>query len=378
MIVHVISVSGGKDSAATLLIALERFGRHRVIPIFCDTGNEHEEVYAYLDYLEEALAIKIVRLRASFDAEIDAKRMYVARDQRTRREYDTAPVFDAAGNPVPKRDARGNIVMRKVRRNGQEVIEPAQKTRKVGGGRRVRWTNKAKRRAMAAMRPTGSPFLDLCIWKGRFPSRMTQFCTEELKRNMAVAFQLDLADSGKTVVSWQGVRRDESLNRRNAKLFERIGPGMYVYRPIVDWTASQVFEFCGSRNLRPNPLYLQGMGRVGCMPCINANKEEVRQIAARFPEHIERIAEWERIVGDCSKRGFSTLMADAHDAKDRRKIFADLNIWARVEWSRTSRGGRQFDMLADLIEPTACASAYGLCDQWQAPVEQQERGAAYA
>jgi len=33
-----------------------------------------------------------------------------------------------------------------------------------------------------------------------------------------------------------------------------------------------------------------------------------------------------------------------------------------VEWARTSRGGRQFDMLADLIEPTACASAYGLCE----------------
>lgn len=280
------------------------------------------------------------------------------------------------GKLGPKRDGRGNIIMRKVRRNGQEVIEPVQKTRKVGGGRRVRWTNKAKRRAMAAMRPTGNPFLDLCIWKGRFPSRMAQFCTEELKRNMAVAFQLDLADSGKTVVSWQGVRRDESLNRRNAKMFERIGPGMYAYRPIVEWTAAQVFEFCGSRNLHPNPLYLQGMGRVGCMPCINANKEELRQISVRFPEHIERIAEWERIVGDCSKRGFSTLMADAHEAKDRRQIFADLNIWARVEWSRTSRGGRQLDMLADLIEPTACASAYGLCEQWQAPQQQEEARAA--
>ena len=30
---HVVSVSGGKDSTATLLIALERFGRERVTPI---------------------------------------------------------------------------------------------------------------------------------------------------------------------------------------------------------------------------------------------------------------------------------------------------------------------------------------------------------
>jgi len=367
MIVHVVSVSGGKDSAATLLLALERFGGHRVIPIFCDTGNEHDAVYAYLNYLENALGVEIVRLRASFGAEIAAKRMYIARDRRTRREYDTAPVFDTAGNPVPKRDGRGNVIMRSVRRNGQTLTEPVQKTRKVGTGRCVRWTNKAKRRALNALVPTGNAFLDLCLWKGRFPSRMAQFCTQELKRDIAVAFQLELVDSGKTVVSWQGVRRDESQARRNAKRFERIGPRMYIYRPIVDWTAAQVFAFCSARGIRPNPLYLQGMGRVGCMPCINAGKEELRQIAARFPEHIARIAEWENLVSRAAKRGHSTFFhkTDAKSKSTDAAIFARHNVWQAVQWARTSRGGRQFDMLADLIEPTACASAYGLCEQWQ-------------
>ena len=39
-------------------------------------------------------------------------------------------------------------------------------------GRKLRWSNKAKRRALAVMYPSGNPFLDLCMWKGRFPSRM--------------------------------------------------------------------------------------------------------------------------------------------------------------------------------------------------------------
>lgn len=363
-IVHVVSVSGGKDSLATLLIALDRFGKNRVILIFCDTGNEHEEVYKYLAYLEQALDITILHLKADFTEQIAGKRRFIANDHRTHREYDTAPVFDADGNPVPKRDGRGHIVVHTVHRDGVMVEEPVQKTKKVGGGRRVRWTNKAKRRALQVLKPTGNPYLDLCMWKGRFPSRKAQFCTEELKRNMAVAFQLDLVDSGKTVVSWQGVRRDESLARRNVKKFERIAPHMYAFRPVVDWSAMQVFDYCGVRGIQPNPLYLQGMGRVGCMPCINVGKDELRQIAVRFPSHIKRISEWERIVGDCSKRGFSTFMANSHDAKDRRQIFTDLNIFARVEWSRTSRGGRQFNLLADLIEPTACASSYGLCDQY--------------
>jgi 3'-phosphoadenosine 5'-phosphosulfate sulfotransferase (PAPS reductase)/FAD synthetase len=320
---HVISVSGGKDSLATLLIALERCPPGSVVPIFCDTGNEHEDTYAYLQYMEQALGITITRLKADFTAQLAAKRMFIARDVRTGRD----------------------------------------KT-----GRKRRWSNKAKRRALSVMHPSGNPFLDLCMWKGRFPSRKAQFCTEELKRNMAVGFQLELMDAGHRVISWQGVRRDESHNRRNAKKFERVGSNLRIYRPIVEWTAAQVFEYAAARGIAPNPLYLQGMGRVGCMPCINCNKAELRQIAARFPEHPTRIADWERIVGMCCKRGFSTFMADAHPSADRREVFADLNIWARIEWSKTSRGGKQFNLLDEVENDGAggCSSSYGLCEQWDA------------
>ena len=54
------------------------------------------------------------------------------------------------------------------------------------------------------------------------------------------------------------------------------------------------------------------------------------------------------------------FMADAHEAKDRRAIFADLNIWSRIEWSKTTRGGRQFDLLQP--ETEGCKSSYGLCE----------------
>lgn len=355
---HVVSVSGGKDSLATLIIAIARFRQANIIAIFCDTGNEHELTYQYLGYLEAKLGIKIHRLRANFEAELLAKRKFVANDQRTRREYDTRPVFQADGvTPVPKRDGRGNIVLNK---KGQ----PVQKTVKVGGGRRVRWTNKGKRRALSVLKPTGNVFLDLCLWKGRFPSRKAQFCTEELKRNMAVEFQMDLMDQGHTVVSWQGVRRDESFNRKDAKKFERVAPRLYVFRPIVDWTAMQAIRLATLHEILANPLYSMGMGRVGCFPCINAGKDELREMAARFPAHMERISGWEQLVSMAVKRHpFTTFMADAHPAKDRRIVFKDLNIWARIEWSKTTRGGKQYSLLNDQAEPDACASSYGLCEQ---------------
>lgn len=313
---HIISTSGGKDSAVTADIALKRVGPESCRLIFCDTGNEHQAVYDYLEYLENRWGVGIIRLKADFSARVLAKRKFIANDLRVRRD--------------PK-------------------------------GRRLRWTNKAKRRALAVLYPTGNPYLDLCLWKGRFPSRKAQFCTSELKTNIALAYQAEWIDKGYQVVSWQGVRRDESLQRRNAKKIERLAPGLYAFRPLVDWTAEQVFEYHEENGIEPNPLYKLGMTRVGCMPCINVNKGELREIAARFPEEISRVSEWERLVGQASKKSFSSMLCDKDDRQDRRAIFSDLNINARVRWSRTKRGGRQFDLLAFL--PTqSCSSAYGLCE----------------
>lgn len=315
-VIHVVSVSSGKDSDETLRQALARFPRDRVRAVICDTGNEHELVWQHIAYIEQRFGISVDVLRADFTAEILAKRMFIARDQRTRRDKK---------------------------------------------GRRVRWSNKAKRRALNALQPSGNPFLDLCMWKGRFPSRKAQFCTQELKTAMMVQYQQALVEQGHRVISWQGVRRDESLNRRNAKKFERLNPRTYAYRPLVDWTAAQVFASLAAHDVRPNDLYRLGMGRVGCMPCINAQKGELREISARWPEHTVRISDWERLVSDCSKRGASTFMTVAHDAKDLRVIFNDLNIWSRIEWSKTTRGGKQLDLLGN-DEPEVCKSSYGLCE----------------
>lgn len=367
-VIHVVSASSGKDSDETLRQALARVPKERVRVVICDTGNEHEMVWEHVRYLEQRFGIEVVVLRADFAAEIAAKRMFIARDQRAARQYRRVLKTDRDGRPVWKRDRDGQIITRPVFErddDGNEIgepvaFEPVQATG-FDGGRRVRWSNKAKRRALAVLHPTGNPFLDLCLWKGRFPSRKAQFCTQELKTALLVEYQQALVEQGHRVVSWQGVRRDESENRRDAKQFERLQPRTYAWRPLVDWSAPMVFASLAAHGVVPNDLYRCGMTRVGCMPCINVRKGELREIAARWPGEVDRIAEWERLVGDASKRGYSTFMTDANPAPDRRDIFADLNIRARVQWAKTTRGGRQYDLLHD-EEPKACASAYGLCE----------------
>lgn len=304
-VIHVISVSGGKDSGATALLALDNHPRKSLRFVFADTGNEHQAVYEHLEYMEQALDIHIIRLRQDFSRQFAAKRMFIARDRRRRG---------------------------------------------------LRWTNKAKRRALEVLYPTGNPYLDLCLWKGRFPSRRAQFCTQFLKTEPMNRYQHSLVDEGYTVVSWQGVRRDESHSRRDVLAIEELGPDMWAYRPIADWTAEDVFTLHRKHGLEPNPLYRQGMNRVGCMPCINASKSEIREIAKRFPEHVERIAEWERMVVQTSKRQAATFFPNL----DRDPIDKP-DIHAVVEWAHTSRGGRQHDWILD--EPAqACASSYGLCE----------------
>jgi len=314
---HVVSVSGGKDSTATLLLALRRVPMESLRAIFCDTGNEIDVTYRYLDDLEAHLGIRIERLKADFTREIAAKRRFIARDQRTGRDKKT--------------------------------------------GRKLRWTNKAKRRALAVLHPTGNPYLDLCLWKGRFPSRMAQFCTEELKRNIAVAYQLELVDQGFSVVSWQGVRRDESIKRRTAKRIERIGPSMYAFRPIVDWTAQETVDFVRAQGCPLNPLYTQGQNRVGCV-CINSNKAALAAIALRQPQEIERIARWEYLVSQASKHGFTTFFHGAGDEqRDLRRVFADRSIHAKVVWATKKKGAMDLFDDGELNVP-ACASSYGLCE----------------
>lgn len=319
---HLVSVSGGKDSTATYLLAIESGRPFRAV--FADTGNEHEATYEYVATLHENTGgPKVEWVRADFSDRINAKRQFIADDQRNGRNYGKpgAPSY----------------------------------------GRRIRWTNAAKRRALALLRPTGNPYLDLCMWKGRFPSRRGQFCTSELKE-IPITTQIvgPMLRAG-PVLQWLGIRADESARRAKQPRYNRHESGSYVWRPIFGWTVDDVWKMHSRHGILPNPLYAQGMGRVGCMPCINCRKGELRAIADQFPDHIDRIREWEAIVATASKRGASTFFAAVTDPMDsQRDGYAGIDTI--VEWSRTQRGGRQRDIFFQAQAGGGCTSDLGLCE----------------
>jgi len=313
---NLVSVSGGKDSTATLLLALER-NVENIHCVFADTGNEHDLTYAYLDYLESKLGVKIQRVKPDFSAQLERKR---------------------------------TSTMEKWRRDGvsEATIE----------------------RAVTVLQPSGNPFLDMCMWKGRFPSSKARFCTEELKVNPITDIAVwPLLREYDTIESWQGIRWDESGARANYVEREGIEPDagrVFAYRPILSWSANQVFEFHKKHSVEWNPLYEKGMGRVGCMPCINARKDELSAIASQFPEVIERLREWEYLVSQASKLGSTTFFCATNDPTvnaDDVISHETHGIDRMVDWSNTSRGGRQKELIAsDAEEGGSCSSIYGLCE----------------
>jgi len=198
----IVSVSGGKDSTALLLNALESFPKENITPVFCDTQWEPDEVYYYLEYLESKLDVEIIRI-----------------------------------------ETEGMVGL-------------------------------SKRKRM-------------------MPNRVMRFCTENLKiRPFQKWLYENYASKGIEFIVFQGIRREESAARANTPIYKNIDslvrPKFKILSlyPIVDWTKDEVFDYIKEKGLRPNPLYERGYTRVGCMPCIFANKWELSNMEEKYKNRL--------------------------------------------------------------------------------------------
>ena len=281
----------------------------------------------YLEYLEQKLG-PVKRVKADFTRQIEGKRKFIA--------------------------TRWPVTL--VEECGMSPDEAAERVAQ----------------ALEILHPTGIPFLDLCMLKGRFPSTKARFCSTELKHHPVRDWVvLPALEEFEEVILWQGVRAQESQARANLPEWEEDAddtPGLHVYRPILKWQHEDVFAIAKRHGIKPNPLYLQGCSRVGCMPCIHARKSELAEIFSRWPEEIKRVAEWERLVAACSRRGNSTFFPTTHDPRRAEKrielITVDAyGIESYRDWAMTTHGGAQFDLLAESNDKTVCSSVYaGVCE----------------
>lgn len=197
-----------------------------------------------------------------------------------------------------------------------------------------------------------------------FPGRLQRWCTSELKIDPIRKWMADSVSDDPVMTL--GIRADES--ERRSKLGELSddteGWGCYVWRPLLRWTVDDVIRTIRSAGLDVNPLYRMGLDRVGCFPCIFASKAELQTMAQVWPERVDQIEALEqrftalRVERNAVKPGrYSHPQATFFQS--RRADMQPQGICELVDWSYTSRGGRQFDMFPGARG--GCLS-WGVCD----------------
>lgn len=199
-------------------------------------------------------------------------------------------------------------------------------------------------------------FPTMAAIKGRFPSRVAQFCTEYLKlipqrRWIVDSFGHDGIYAGESYCRYVGVRRDESAARRST-VFHRWDDWFDcdLFAPVFDWTKKMCFDYVIAHGEKFNSLYTLGFDRVGCAPCVNSSKDDIVNWSERAPEMIDKVEKWETRTG---RTFFHAIRIPGRTGA--------IGVRDVVAWARTARGGRQ-ELFPVMHEREACESKHGLCE----------------
>jgi 3'-phosphoadenosine 5'-phosphosulfate sulfotransferase (PAPS reductase)/FAD synthetase len=208
-----------------------------------------------------------------------------------------------------------------------------------------------------------SAMVRICLKKAVFPARTLRWCTSETK---VIPMQRWIASLDDDTVSVVGIRADESAARSAMPEWEWSDKfDQWTWRPLLRWSLDDVIAIHARHGLAPNPLYLAGASRVGCWPCIFARKAEIRHVADTDPVRVDVLRLLERRTAEIGRERGGKRTAHTWFQAERRTTDDEGGyawpIDRVVEWSRTSRGGRQIDLFAAPARDTGCMR-WGLCD----------------
>lgn len=251
-------------------------------------------------------------------------------------------------------------------------------------------------------------FWELAKKKGRFPSRKARFCTQQLKIVPSMRFVLELKRRHGKVLLLTGERRAEAHSGNSRGDLETFsyddGYGCDKYLPIYEWTLDDVWQMhrrhlsidwvisliendaeltpenkallverMGKHGIPRNPLYDMGARRVGCFPCINSVKYEIRAMAHFRPKRIDFIESKEGSLGRKDNRMFSSFFARktvpprfrsreiTTASGEKMKVATIRDV---VRWSRTKWGAKEFDDSIDdvPIDKNLSCDARAMCE----------------
>jgi len=201
-------------------------------------------------------------------------------------------------------------------------------------------------------------FEKLILYKKTFPRHGMRYCTQLLKIKHFFTFLQQLRDVCKQdVVVLVGERADESPSRAQKSIVEfNDYHQSLLIRPIFYWDVNQVFDMHKKHNVKHNEMYDLGFTRVGCSPCIFANKNDIKLLVKHFPEQVDKIRKMEEILSSlgCQKTFFNIN-------KIGKNRVADIDTI--VKWATGGYTISVDEILEEQYDENTCKASYGiLCE----------------
>lgn len=154
-----------------------------------------------------------------------------------------------------------------------------------------------------------------------------QFCSGVLKKDPTLKW-LKENDQLRGAIIYIGVRREESVNRKNHP-YEIFGDKQYNGRiqrfPLVEYTEKD-------RDLLIDKTGIDILlhGSMECFPCVNTNKKDLR-LLSKYPKRIQEIEDLEKEMGFTSK-GKPRVMFRP------KKHMGATGIREVIKWGLSERG----------------------------------------
>jgi len=227
-----VAYSGGKDSQASLIWSIKKYGVQNIEAVFCDTGWESPITYEHIKKTTDELGVKLVILKS--------------------KKYDGMIDMASKKGRFPSTKARFCTIELKSIPMIDYILGHKENLLIVQGIRGMESNSRSKMSAQ-------------CTY--------FKYYFEPVKQNK----------NGKDVF--------HTYRKKDIKKWCE-SYNADILRPVFEWTGQMVINYIIENGQEPNELYKQGFKRVGCFPCIMSGHKEILNIITRYPERFDEIIEF--------------------------------------------------------------------------------------
>lgn len=153
----------------------------------------------------------------------------------------------------------------------------------------IRYVEQALNVPVEIYQRPGNDFFSIVRRRGMWPIPNRCLVSSTVKRD-DFKWYLDLTDTPQSALVIMGHRRSESRKRAELPDFVPISRnGRAIYRPILDWSVADIFNFLDANNLKAHPAYAKGRKRVGCVWCVNSCQDDLVRDEQMYPNRCVKL-----------------------------------------------------------------------------------------